>query len=126
MCGISIIVLAVAIAFIMYRVIGDLCNDVFHPFATIALAAFTFATAAKAIFDATKARHGDSHQQAFLRISVASMLGALMMLEQQMLGTFGELTDTLTATTIEGVSGAVVVLLLLAMGVSLLAKARKI
>lgn len=54
------------------------------------------------------------------------MLGALMMLEQQMLGTFGELTDTLTATTIEGVSGAVVVLLLLAMGVSLLAKARKI
>ena len=114
-----------AIAFINYQVVGYARNDVMHPFIMIGLAAFTFATAVMTIIDATKASRGDSYQQAFLRISVASMLGALMMLEQQMLGTFGELAETETIITIEIASGAAFVLILLAMGVSLLAKARK-
>lgn len=126
-CGVSIIILAMAITFIKCQVVGNSTNETLHPFAMIALAAFTFATAVTTIINATKARHGDSYRQAFLRISVASMLGALMMLEQQMLGTFGEITDTSADTiiAIETASGAVVVLVLVAMGISLLAKARK-
>ena len=124
-CGISIIVLAVSIAFIKYLIIGESHKEALHPYIMIFMAAFTFATAAIAIVDAFKARKGDGYQQAFLRISIASMLGAMMILEMQMLSTLAGPADASTAFAIETASGAVFVLLLLLMGVSLIAKSRR-
>ena len=124
-CGICIIGLAVSIAFIKYVAIGESHNEVLHPVVMIGMAAFTFATAAIAVVDATKARKGNGYQQAFLRISIASMLGAMMVLENQMLGTFAELSDAATTFAIEAASGAAVVLLLLSMGIWLIAKSKK-
>lgn len=124
-CGVSIIVLAASMAFIKYLIIGKLHYDALHPYAMILLAAFTFVTAAIAIVDAFKARNGNGYQQAFLRISIASMLGAIMTLEMQMLGTFAGPADASTAFGIETASGVVFVLLLLLMGVSLITKSRR-
>ena len=125
-CGISIIVLAASIAFVKYLIIGESHKDALHPYLMILLAAFTFATAAIAIVNAFKARKGDGYQQAFLRISIASMLGAMMILEMQMLSTFAGPADASTAFGIETASGAAFVLLLLLMGISLIAKSRKV
>jgi hypothetical protein len=124
-CGISIIVLAVSIAFVKYLIIGESHKEAYHPYVMIFLAAFTFATAAIAIADAFKARNGNGYQQAFLRVSIASMLGAMMILEMQMLSTFAGPADASAAFAIEVASGAAFVLLLLLMGVSLIAKSRR-
>lgn len=124
-CGVCIIVLAASIAFFQYLTISESRNEGLHPVAMVGMAAFTFLTAVIAIVDATKARKGDGYQQAFLRISIASMLGAMMVLEMQMLGTYAELTDASTTFALEAASGAVVVLLLLVMGVSLIVRSRK-
>ena len=125
-CGVCIFALAVAIAFFKFMTISESHNDVLDPVVMIGTAAFTFATAVIAIVNATKARKGDGYQQAFLRISIASMLGAMMVLEMQMLGTFAELTDASTTFAIEAASGAVVVALLLSMGIWLIAKSGKV
>ena len=124
-CGACIIILAASIAFLKYVTISESHNEELHPIVMIGMAAFTFATAAIAIVDATKARKGNGYQQAFLRISIASMLGAMMVLENQMLGTFAEPGEAATTFAIEAASGAAVVLLLLLMGVSLIRKSRK-
>ena len=124
-CGACIIILAASIAFLKYVTISESHNEELHPIVMIGMAAFTFATVAIAIVDATKARKGNGYQQAFLRISIASMLGAMMVLENQMLGTFAEPCEAATTFAIEAASGAAVVLLLLLMGVSLIRKSRK-
>lgn len=124
-CGVWIIVLAIAVVIFKCLSIGEGHNDANHPYLMILFAAFTFATAAIAIVDATKARKGGDYQQAFLRISIASMLGAMMITEMQMLGTFADLTDASTTAAIETASGAVVVLLLLLMGISLVRKSKR-
>ena len=112
-------------AFVEYLIIGESHYEVLHPYVMVFLAAFTFVTAAIAIADAFKARNGNSYQQAFLRISIASMLGTMIILEMQMLGTFAGPADASTAFAIEVASGAAFVLLLLVMGVSLIAKSRR-
>ena len=124
-CGISIIVLAVSVAFVKYLIVGESHKEALHPYVMILMAAFTFVTAAIAVVDATKARKGDGYRQAFLRISVASTLGAMMILEMQMLSTFAAPDDASAAFWIEVVSGVVFVLLLLLMGVSLILESRR-
>lgn len=124
-CGISIIVLGVSIAFVQYQIVGESHRDTFHPIIMILLATFTFVTAGITIVNAFIARKGNGYQQAFLRISIASMLGAMTITEMQMLGTFGGPADALAAFWIETISGAVFVLLLLLMGVSLIVKSNK-
>lgn len=124
-CGICILALAVSITFVQFLNISESHNEPFHPFAMIGMAAFTFLTAVIAIVDATKARKGNGYQQAFLRISIASMLGAMIVLEMHMLGTHAELTDASTTFALEAATGAVMVLLLVLMGISLLLKSRK-
>ena len=124
MCGITLIVLAVILAVIMYQCIADGHNDVFPEPAMIALAAFTFYNVIVAIINATKSRKGDLRQQTLLRVSIAGAIGALLVLEMQMLGTYAYLTDHQAAVIMEAVSGFVGTLLVLLMGCSLLTKLR--
>ena len=124
-CGIAIIVLAAAIAFVKYLIIGESHQEPYPPIVMLFFVTFAFITAAITIVDAFKARNGNGYQQAILRISIASMLGAMTITEMQMLSTFGTPADAFAAFGIETASGAVFVLLLLLMGISLIAKARK-
>ncbi|MDO4532787.1 MAG: hypothetical protein Q4C36_03605 [Coriobacteriia bacterium] len=88
------------------------------------MATFTFYNAIVAIIDATKVRKGDLRQQTLLRVSIAGTIGALLMLEMQMLGTYASLTDPQSIMIIEAVSGGVGTLLVLLMGCSLITKLR--
>ena len=104
----------------MYQCIADGHNDVFPEPAMIALAAFTFYNVIVAIINATKSRKGDLRQQTLLRVSIAGAIGALLVLEMQMLGTYAYLTDHQATVIMEAVSGFVGALLVLLMGCSLL------
>ena len=109
---------------IMYLCIVDGHNDVLPEFAIIALAAFTFYNAIVAIVIATKTRKGDLRQQTLLRVSIAGSIGALLILEMQMFGTYADLATPQLVMTTEAISGGIGALLLLLMGFSLILKLR--
>lgn len=123
-CGATLVVLAVIVAAIMYLCIVEGHNDVLPEFAMIVLAAFTFYNAIVAIITATKTRKGDLRQQTMLRVSIAGTIGALLILEMQMFGTYAYLATPQLVMITEAISGGVGTLLLLLMGCSLIAKLR--
>ena len=123
-CGVTLVALAAVVAAVMYLCIVDGHTEILPEFAMIALAAFTFYNAIVAIVNATKARKGDLQQQVLLRVSIAGTIGALLMLEIQMFGTYAALADPQAAMVMESISGGVGTLLVLLMGCSLLAKLR--
>ena len=123
-CGVTLIALAVIVSVIMYLCIVDRHNDVLPEFAIIALAAFTFYNAIVAIVIATKTRKGDLRQQTLLRVSSAGSIGALLILEMQMFGTYADLATPQLVMTTEAISGGIGALLLLLMGFSLISKLR--
>lgn len=123
-CGATLIALAVIVAIIMYLCIVTRHNDVLPEFAILALAAFTFYNAIVAIVTATKTRKGDLQQQTLLRVSIAGSIGALLILEMQMFGTYADLATPQLIVTMEAISGGIGALLLLLMGFSLISKLR--
>lgn len=120
-CGFCLCALAIAFGVLMGVCIGEQHSERLNEIMVIALATLTFATTTIAVVDATRIHNGSPMQQAIARVSVASAIGALLVLEIQMLGTFGDPTSQL-AFVIEAISGAVAVLLVLLMGFSLLRK----
>lgn len=124
-CGVTLVALAAIVAVIMYLCIVEGHNDAFPEFAMIALAAFTFYNAIMAIITATKTRKGDLRQQTLLRVSLAGVIGAILMLEMQMFGTYADLADPQLVVVTEAISGGVGTVLLLAMGCYLIALQRK-
>ena len=124
-CGPTLVALAAIVAVIMYLCIVDAHNDVLPEFAIIALAAFTFYNAIVAIVTATKTRKGDLRQQTLLRVSIAGSIGALLILEMQMFGTYADLATPQLVMVMEAISGGIGSLLLLLMGFSLLSKLRE-
>lgn len=123
-CGVMLVALAAIVSAIMYLCIVEGHNDVLPEFAMIALAAFTFYNAIVAIITATKTMKGDLRQQTMLRVSIAGTIGALLILEMQMFGTYADLATPQLVMITEAISGGVGVLLLLLMGCSLIAKLR--
>ena len=123
-CGVMLVALAAIVAAIMYLCIVEGHNDVLPEFAMIALAAFTFYNAIVAIVTATKTMKGDLRQQTMLRVSIAGTIGALLILEMQMFGTYADLATPQLVMITEAISGGVGTLLLLLMGCSLIAKLR--
>ena len=119
-CGLMLVGLAINVATIMYLCIVNGHNDALPEIAMIALAAFTFYNAIVAIVDATKARKGDLRHQTLLRVSIAGTIGALLMLEMQMFGTYAHLTEPFVIVVMEAISGGVGALVVLLMGCSLI------
>ena len=119
-CGVVLVTLAVIVAVIMYLCIAEGHNDALPEIAMIAIAAFTFYNAIVAIVDATKARKGDLRHQTLLRVSIAGTIGALLMLEMQMFGTYAHLTEPFVIVVMEAISGGVGALVVLLMGCSLI------
>ena len=124
-CGVTLVALAVILAAIMYLCIAEGHNDALPEFVMIAVAAFTFYDVVVAIVTATKTMKGDLRQQTLLRVSLAGMVGALLILEMQMFGTYADLVDPQVVVVMEAVSGGVGSLLVLLMGFSLILKLRK-
>lgn len=124
-CGISIIALAISIAFIKYLIIGESHNEPYHPYVMILMAALTFASAGIAIADVFKTRNDYGYRYAFLGISVASTLGAMTITEMQMLSTFAGPDEPSTVFWIETISGIAFVLILLLIGTALIVKSRR-
>ena len=121
-CGVTLIALAVILAVIMYLCVVNGYVDPPPEFLVIAIAAFTFYNAIVAIITATKTRKGDLRQQTMLRVSIASTIGALLILEMQMFGTYAAIADPMVVFVTEAISGGVGALLLVLMGCSLLRK----
>lgn len=123
-CGTTLVVMAVIVVGIMHLCIIEGHNDALPEFVMIALALITFVNTVVAIVTATRTRKGDLRQQTLLRVSLAGVIGALLMLEMQMFGTYAHLADSQLIVTMESISGVVGALLLLLMGCSLFSKAR--
>lgn len=124
-CGVVLVTLSGIVALIMCLCIAEGHNDAPPEFAILALAAFTFYNSVVAIVTATKTMKGNLRQQTLLRVSMAGTIGALLILEMQMFGTYASLADPQLIVVMEAVSGAVGALLLLLMGCSLIAKQRR-
>ena len=120
--GVCFIALAIALGVLMGVCVGQRERVRLPEVAMILMAAFTFGTTVVAVIDATKIHNGTPLQQVVARVSIASSIGALLVLEIQMLGTFGDPAGQL-AFHIEVISGAVAVPLVLLMGGSLLRRA---
>ena len=121
-CGVTLVALAAIVAVIMYLCITEDHDMSLPEFAMIALAAFTFYNAVVAIVTATKTRKGDLREQTLLRVSIAGVIGALLILEMQMFGTYADLAGPQVVVITEAVSGGIGVLLVLLMGFSLTSK----
>ena len=120
--GVCFIALAIALGVLMGVCVGQRERVQLPEAAMILMAAFTFGTTVVAVIDATRIHNGTPLQQVIARVSIASSIGALLVLEIQMLGTFGDPAGQL-AFNIEVISGAVAVPLVLLMGGSLLRRA---
>ena len=124
-CALCFGALAIALGVLMAVCISQRHSERLPEFMMIALAAFTFGTTAMAVVDATRLHNGSPMQQVIARTSIAGAVGALLVLEIQMLGTFGDPSGQL-AFVIEAISGAVGVIIVLLMSGSLLKRARQI
>lgn len=114
--------LAIAFGVLVGVCIGQRHSERLPEIVMIAMAAFTFATTGVAVVDATRIHNGSPLQQVIARVTVAGAVGALLVLEIQMLGTFGDPAGRL-AFVIETISGAVAVLIVFLMGLSLFRRA---
>ena len=81
----------------MYLCIVEGHNAALPEIAMIGVAAFTFYNAATAAITATRTRRGNLRQQTMLRVSVAGTIGAMLMLEMQMFGTYARLDIVISA-----------------------------
>ena len=110
--------LAIALGVLMGVCIGQHHSEQLPEIIMIVMAAFTFGTTAVAVMDATRTHNGSPLQQVIARVSIAGAIGAMLVLEIQMLGTFGDPAGQL-AFTIEAISGVVAVAVVFLMGLSL-------
>jgi hypothetical protein len=119
-------VIVTLVAAIMYLCIVEGHNAALPEIAMIGVAAFTFYNVATAAITATRTRRGNLRQQTMLRVSVAGTIGAMLMLEMQMFGTYARLATPQLVAVMETVTGGVGALLVLLMGCSLLSKLRRV
>ena len=117
-CSFFMCALAIALGVLMGVCIGQHHSEQLPEILMIAMAAFTFGTTAVAVMDATRTHNGLPLQQVIARVSIAGAVGAVLVLEIQMLGTFGDPAGQL-AFTIEAISGVVAVAVVFLMGLSL-------
>ena len=123
--GIFFIALAIALGVLMGVCVGQRHREQLPEIVMILMATITFGMTVMGVVDATRMHNGSPLQQVIARVTIAGSVGALLVLEIQMLGTFGDPAGQL-AFTIEVISGAVAVLIVLLMGGSLLRRASAI
>ncbi len=121
-CAICFGALAIALGVLMAVCVSQQRREEIPQIMMIAMATLTFCTTGMAIADATRLHNGTPLEQIIARVSIASAVGAMLVLEIQMLGTFGDPSGKL-AFVLETASGAVAVIIVLLMSGSLLKRA---
>lgn len=122
-CGVCVVILGIAMASLMYLyVIGRELMQVSVGIAW-ALTILTVVLAVLAISNTYRYRKSDPVRHAFQRVSLASTIGSIVLLEIQLLGTFGGELDPALVYAVETITAVIAVALLVIFGVSLLVRA---
>ena len=125
-CGVCLIIVGVAMASFMYLyVIGHEVMLLTPGFAW-ALTILTIVLAVLAVYNTYLFRKSDPVRHAFQRVTLSASIGGIVMLEIQLLATFGGGLDPTFVVAIETVTALVAVAILVVFGGSLLAKANKV
>ena len=114
-CGYGTILLAIVVSGVTCMCIAETRNSSYHMIVMIALAAYAFYAATMSIIGAVRARKESQTQRILRKLSLASTIGSMLLLEFSMLGTFGDPTSTASfAMEVATGAGACILLLLLA------------
>lgn len=123
-CGVCLIIAGVAMASFMYLyVIGHEVMLLTPGFAW-ALTILTIVLAVLAVYNTYLFRKSDPVRHAFQRVTLAASIGGIVMLEIQLLATFGGGLDPALVVAIETVTAIIAVAILVVFGGSLLVKAQ--
>lgn len=125
-CGVCLIILGAAIASFMYLyVIGHELMQVTAGFAW-ALTILTIVLAVLAVYNTYLYRNSDPVRHGFQRVTLAASIGGIVLLEIQLLATFGGGLDPALVIAIETVSTLIAVALLVLFGGGLLVRAKSV
>lgn len=125
-CGVCLIIVGIAMASFMYLyVIGHELMLLSAGFAW-ALTILTIVLAVLAVYNTYLFRKGDFVRHAFQRVTLAASIGGIVLLEIQLLATFGGELDPALVVAVETITAIVAVAILVVFGASLLAKANKV
>ena len=125
-CGVCLVIVGIAMASFMYLyVIGHEVMLLTPGFAW-ALTILTIVLAVLAVYNTYLFRKSDPVRHAFQRVTLSASIGGIVMLEIQLLATFGGGLDPAFVVAIETVTALVAVAILVVFGGSLLVKANKV
>ena len=125
-CGVCLIILGVAMASFMYLyVIGHEHMQVSVGIAW-AITILTIVLTVLAIYNTYQYRNSDPVRHAFQRVSLAACIGSIVLLEVQLLATFGQGLDPAFITAVETITTLVAVALLVVFGGSLIVRANSV
>ena len=125
-CGVLLLVMNLALAVIVFYIAWQNRGFEHHFITTIAMAAYTFATLAKAIVNVVKYRKYQSPlMSASKAISLVSAIVSVLTLETAMLTAFGEQNDPLFRQIMTSATGAAVCLIVLAMAIYMIVRSTK-
>ena len=122
-CGVCLIVLGIAMASFMYLYV--IRHELMQLSVGLAWAItiLVVGLAVLAVYNTYRFRKSDPVRHAFQRVTLAASIGGLVMLELQLISTFGQGLDPAFVAGLETVTAIVAVAILAVFGVSLLVKA---
>ena len=122
-CGFCLVLLGVAMASLMYLYV--LRRELMQISAGLAWAItiLTAVLAVLAVYNTYRFRKADPVRHAFQRVTLAASVGGIVLLEIQLLATFGQGLDSALVVAIETITAIVVVAILVIFGISLLVRA---
>lgn len=125
-CGVCLVLLGVAMASLMYLYV--LRRELMQLSVGLAWAitVLTVVLAVLAVYNTHRFRNSDPVRHAFQRVTLAASIGGIVLLEIQLLATFGQGLDSALVFAIETITAVIAIALLLIFGVSLLIRANKI
>ena len=125
-CGVLLLAMNLALAVIVFYIAWQNRGFEHHYITTIAMAAYTFGTLAKAIVNVIKYRKYQSPlMSASKAISLVSAIVSVLTLETAMLTAFGEQNEALFRQIMTSSTGAAVCLIVLAVAVCMIVRATK-
>ena len=125
-CGVCLIVLGAAVASLMYLYVIGRELMVVSAGVAWAITVFTVVLAVLAVYNTYLFRKGDLVRHAFQRVTLAGSVGGIVMLEIQLLATFGQGLDPALVVGIETVTAIAAAALLVVFGASLLVRANSV
>ena len=125
-CGVLLLVMNLALAVIVVYIVRQNCGFEHHFITTIALAAYTFATLAKAVVNVIRYRRYQSPLMSASKvIGLVSAVVSVLTLETAMLTAFGAQSDPMFRRIMTGTTGGAVCIFVLALAVFMIVHGTK-